>query len=411
MKLLHTADWHLGKLLEGCSRLEEQRIVLAQFCEMACTHDVDAICIAGDVFDNSHPSAAAEELFYSTIKVLSDEGRRLVIVIAGNHDQALRLEAIAPLAREHGIVIFGTPKSEILSGKYGSFDVEALDAGVFSVNFKRSGETGVFACVPYPGEKSLNEVLYNEADDEEKKAEDYTKRVARLLESRASYFRSDTVNVMISHVYTMNSTQDGSERGIMLGSSYMLPTDIFPESAQYVALGHVHRPQRVPGSHGRIRYSGSILPYRLTETVIAKQCCLVTLFPGKACEVEDLYFNNPKPIEKWVCKSYEETLERCRQEGHRSCYVYLRIYTDSFIREEQIRELKKYKSDILEIVPVFPDESQELTMESVAEKDFMELFEDYYKFRKGVAASQDLLELLAQVVEGGEDSEADFTDS
>ena len=91
--------------------------------------------------------------------------------------------------------------------------------------------------------------------------------------------------------------------------------------------------------------------------------------------------------------------------------MYLRIYTDSFIREEQIRELKKYKSDILEIVPVFPDESQELTMESVAEKDFMELFEDYYKFRKGVAASQDLLELLAQVVEGGDDSEADFTDS
>ena len=120
--------------------------------------------------------------------------------------------------------------------------------------------------------------------------------------------------MMISHVYTMNSTQDGSERGIMLGSSYMLPTDDYPGKCPVCGAGACPSASAGACSHGRIRYSGSILPYRLTETVIAKQCCLVTLFPGKACEVEDLYFNNPKPIEKWVCKSYEEALERCRQE-------------------------------------------------------------------------------------------------
>ena len=94
MRLLHTADWHLGKLLEGKSRLEEQRHVLGQFVSFAKEAQADVVCIAGDIFDNGHPSAAAESLFYDTLKKLSNHGTRLVLVIAGNYDQPSRLEAI-----------------------------------------------------------------------------------------------------------------------------------------------------------------------------------------------------------------------------------------------------------------------------------------------------------------------------
>ena len=131
MRLLHTADWHLGKLLEGKSRLEEQRHVLGQFVSFAKEAQADVVCIAGDIFDNGHPSAAAESLFYDTLKKLSNHGTRLVLVIAGNHDQPSRLEAISPLVQEHGILIYGTPKTKLPSGKYGKFAVQSLEEGVF----------------------------------------------------------------------------------------------------------------------------------------------------------------------------------------------------------------------------------------------------------------------------------------
>ena len=167
MKILHTADWHIGKLLEGKSRLEEQRIVLEQFVSIADTTNADVICIAGDVFDNGHPSAGAEMLLYHTLKELSKQGQRLVVLIAGNHDQPSRLEAIVPLAREHGIIIYGTPRTKIPSGKYGNFEIESLEEGVFSFSCK--GEKAVFACIPYVSEKTLNEVLYREEDSDEKR--------------------------------------------------------------------------------------------------------------------------------------------------------------------------------------------------------------------------------------------------
>ena len=121
MKILHTADWHLGKLLEGRSRLEEQKIVMEQLVAMAEEGQADMVCVAGDIFDNGHPSAGTEALLYQTLKDLSNGGERLVVLIAGNHDQPSRLEAVIPLVREHGILIYGTPRSKIESGQYGKF--------------------------------------------------------------------------------------------------------------------------------------------------------------------------------------------------------------------------------------------------------------------------------------------------
>lgn len=406
MKILHTADWHIGKLLEGKSRLEEQRIVLEQFVSIADTTNADVICIAGDVFDNGHPSAGAEMLLYHTLKELSKQGQRLVVLIAGNHDQPSRLEAIVPLAREHGIIIYGTPRTKIPSGKYGNFEIESLEEGVFSFSCK--GEKAVFACIPYVSEKTLNEVLYREEDGDEKRAADYAEKIGELFQKKASWYQEDTINVLVSHVFTLGCKKDGSEQGMMLGNSYLLSPEVFPEKAQYVALGHVHRPQKVIGSHGRIRYSGSPLPYRLQETVIAKQCSLVTLHPQEEAVVKEFYFDNPKPIEKWVCESYEEALKKCEENQNRPCYVYLQIYTDTYIREEQLKELKGYKEDILEVIPVFPETEQKKTGTVFTEKSFLELFLDYYQEKKGVLPEEEILETLQEILKEEEENETDF---
>ena len=406
MKILHTADWHIGKLLEGKSRLEEQKIVLEQFVSIADTTDADVICIAGDVFDNGHPSAGAEMLLYHTLKELSKQGQRLVVLISGNHDQPSRLEAIVPLAREHGIIIYGTPKTRIPSGKYGNFEIESLEEGVFSFSCK--GEKAIFACVPYVSEKTLNEVLYREEDSDEKRAADYAEKIGELFQKRAVWYEEDTINILMSHVFTLGCKKDGSEQGLMLGNSYLLPPEVFPEKAQYVALGHVHRQPKVVGSHGRIRYSGSPLPYRLQETVIAKQCSLVTLHPHEEAVVQEIYFDNPKPIEKWVCKSYEEALKKCEENQNRSCYVYLQIYTDTYIREEQLKELKSYKEDILEVIPVFPEMKQKDAGTVFTEKTFEELFLDYYQEKKGVLPEAEVLETLWEILKKEDENETDF---
>lgn len=406
MKILHTADWHIGKLLEGKSRLEEQRIVLEQFVSIADTTNADVICIAGDVFDNGHPSAGAEMLLYHTLKELSKQGQRLVVLIAGNHDQPSRLEAIVPLAREHGIIIYGTPRTKIPSGKYGNFEIESLEEGVFSFSCK--GEKAVFACIPYVSEKTLNEVLYREEDSDEKRAVDYAEKIGELFQKKASWYQEDTINVLVSHVFTLGCKKDGSEQGMMLGNSYLLSPEVFPEKAQYVALGHVHRPQKVIGSHGKIRYSGSPLPYRLQETVIAKQCSLVTLHPQEEAVVKEFYFDNPKPIEKWVCESYEEALKKCEENQNRPCYVYLQIYTDTYIREEQLKELKGYKEDILEVIPVFPETEQKKTGSVFTEKSFLELFLDYYQEKKGILPEEEILETLQEILKEEDENETDF---
>ena len=406
MKILHTADWHIGKLLEGKSRLEEQRIVLEQFVSIADTTNADVICIAGDVFDNGHPSAGAEMLLYHTLKELSKQGQRLVVLIAGNHDQPSRLEAIVPLAREHGIIIYGTPRTKIPSGKYGNFEIESLEEGVFSFSCK--GEKAVFACIPYVSEKTLNEVLYREEDSDEKRAADYAEKIGELFQKKASWYQEDTINVLVSHVFTLGCKKDGSEQGMMLGNSYLLSPEVFPEKAQYVALGHIHRPQKVIGSHGRIRYSGSPLPYRLQETVIAKQCSLVTLHPQEEAVVKEFYFDNPKPIEKWVCESYEEALKKCEENQNRPCYVYLQIYTDTYIREEQLKELKGYKEDILEVIPVFPETEQKKTGTVFTEKSFLELFLDYYQEKKGILPEEEILETLQEILKEEDENETDF---
>lgn len=137
MRIIHTADWHLGKNIEGHSRMDEQACFLADFVKIVDEQNIDLIIIAGDVYDSYNPPARAEELFYETLKQLSDGGKRLILVIAGNHDNPQRLEAPGPLARDHGILMAGIPKTVIQTGDYGNHRV--VKSGKAMLNLKSTG--------------------------------------------------------------------------------------------------------------------------------------------------------------------------------------------------------------------------------------------------------------------------------
>lgn len=401
MRILHTADWHLGKNLEGQSRLEEQEQFLETFVATVEREQVDVVVIAGDIYDSSNPPAKAERLFYDTLKRLSKHGERITVVIAGNHDNPERLVAAGPLAMEHGIIMLGTPKSVVLPGDYGRHKVVESGEGYFVVEM--NGERAVVVAVPFPSEKRLNEVLYDSMQEETEHLENYGARIKALFDSLAVHYKEDTINLLVSHLYVMNSEEGGSERSIQLGGSYLVPPNVFPEQAQYVALGHVHKPQIVPGTNHRVRYSGSPIHYNRKEISYEKKLLLVELHVGKPCDITELVLPVFKPIEVWKCDSIEAAIHRCEQEKERECWVYLEIKTDRFIQEDEIKQMKACKKDILGIRPITPEQEEEEEVVSYMERPFQEIFEEFYRKERGVDVTQETLEVLMSIVQGEEE--------
>lgn len=397
MKLIHTADWHLGKNIEGYTRLEEQRQFLKDFIKICEDEQADMIIIAGDIYDNYNPSAMAEQLFYDTLKQLSRNGRCMTVVISGNHDNPDRLTASGPLARDHGIVMAGTPNSIITPGIYGQHEITESAPGYFHAIINNEEVDMLF--VPFPSEKRLNEVYLNETDDETQKAASYGEKMSALFSSLKEHFHKDSIHLIASHLFVMDSIEDGSERSIQLGGSYMVGGDIFPETADYIALGHVHKPQKVPGCPNA-RYSGSPLPFNIKETSFHKQVISVELRAGSPCVIHELPLPVYKPIEIWHCENIEEAIEKCEENKERDCWVYLEIKTDHYIHEEDIKKMKTLKTDILSITPVLPEnDSDDFSASDIREQPFDELVKNFYRKRFQVDIGEETLALLMQIME------------
>ena len=397
MKLIHTADWHLGKNIEGYTRLEEQRQFLKDFIKICEDEQADMIIIAGDIYDNYNPSAMAEQLFYDTLKQLSRNGRCMTVVISGNHDNPDRLTASGPLARDHGIVMAGTPNSIITPGIYGQHEITESAPGYFHAII--NNEEVDMLLVPFPSEKRLNEVYLNETDDETQKAASYGEKMSALFSSLKEHFHKDSIHLIASQLFVMDSIEDGSERSIQLGGSYMVGGDIFPEIADYIALGHVHKPQKVPGCPNA-RYSGSPLPFNIKETSFHKQVISVELRAGSPCVIHELPLPVYKPIEIWHCENIEEAIEKCEENKERDCWVYLEIKTDHYIHEEDIKKMKTLKTDILSITPVLPkNDSDDFSASDIREQPFDELVKNFYRKRFQVDIGEETLALLMQIME------------
>lgn len=410
MRFLHTADWHLGKNLEGQSRLPEQEQFLRDFVLQVEKQKVDVILIAGDIYDSSNPPARAEKLFYDTLKKISADGKRLTIVIAGNHDNPERLMAVSHLAQDYGIVISGTPKTIVPTGSYGKHEVYDSGEGYIKVNFQHEDgriEKLVALVVPFPSEKRLNEVLYQDVSNEMENRETYSQRMKKLFHSLKRQFEADAINIIMSHLFVMGSQESGSERSIQLGGSYLVSGDIFPEEAQYVALGHVHKPQVVPHCP-KVRYSGSPIHYNIKEISFKKSMLLLDMKAGEECQVTKLPIPVYKPIELWHCKGIAQAIEMCKANSQRAAWVYLEIETDNFIQEEDMKRMKQAKEDILSIHPILPEQRKVENRKPMEEKSLMELFCEFYQAKRGTSVSEETLQLFADMIQ---EVEADAANS
>jgi DNA repair protein SbcD/Mre11 len=266
VKILHTADWHVGRQLRGRSRADEHEAVLASISGLARAEAVDLVIVAGDVFDSAAPSPDAERIVYRALLDLSATGAT-VLVVAGNHDNERRLQAVAPLL-ELGRVVTRA-----------SF-ARANEGGVVEVRARDGRETALVAALPFLSQRHVVKVDDLMTADAADHSLAYADRVTRLVAALAGAFHSDTVNLVAAHCMVDGGVLGGGERSAHTVFEYSVPSTAFPGSAHYVALGHLHRRQQLPGACP-IHYSGSPLQLDFGEGANDPLVLVVDAAPGR----------------------------------------------------------------------------------------------------------------------------------
>ena len=284
MRILHTADWHIGQTLNGWSREYEHQCFLAHLRDLIAAERIDALLVAGDVFDGINPSGESQRLLYQAIADFLRVNPRLQIVMtSGNHDPAQRLEAPEALLAALGVHVIGTlrregPEIDIDHHLIGLRDASGeLRAHVLAVPFLRQADlpglqlSTEAAAGAEPAITAAARALHLRMTDAAK---------IRVTKNRLANAHEDGLPLLAMGHLTCSGAfeSEGAERRILIGGEHAVPTDIFPPALDYVALGHLHRPQSLDG--GRVRYCGSPFPLSAAEIGYAHGVTLIDLDQG-----------------------------------------------------------------------------------------------------------------------------------
>lgn len=269
MRLLHTADWHVGKQLRGASRAVEHRAVLDEIVGIAVAEEVDLVIVAGDLFDTAAPSPEAQGIVYDTLLALAAGGTE-VVVIAGNHDNARALAVLGPLFARSGVRIVGEP-------------VRPADGGLHRFTARDGAPVNV-ALLPFVSKRGIVRAEQLMAGAAFEQAQLYSQRMHGLIGALCQPFVADAVNVLVGHAFVHGGATGGGERAAHLVEEYAVLAPSFPATAGYVALGHLHRAQQIAGATA-IHYPGSPLQLDFGETTAPKQVNVVELEPGLPARV------------------------------------------------------------------------------------------------------------------------------
>lgn len=299
MKVLHTSDWHVGRRIRGRDRSDEHRAVLAELVTHAQSNQVDLTIVAGDVFDTASPTAVAEEIVWRALLDLSDVAP--VVVVAGNHDNPARLDAVAPILERSGVTLVGAPRAP---GAGGVLTIEELGVKI--------------AMLPFVSQRSIVKAVDIMDADPDQHAGAYEDRLRAVVEALTAEMTTDTVNLLVSHLTVHNAVQGGGERHAHI-FGYAIPASLFPGHLSYVALGHLHRQQKMPHS-SPVWYSGSPLQLDFGEVADQKGALLVKAEPGRPATVEEIPLTSGRRL-----VSIEGTLEQVLARADEVADAYVKV--------------------------------------------------------------------------------------
>lgn len=358
MKIVHTADWHVGRTLRGRNRGEEHRAVLAELVDLVERERADLVLVAGDVFDAAAPPPEAERLVYRTLLDLADTGAQ-VVVVAGNHDHPRRLDAVAPLLSLGRVTAAGA--------------VAPPDRGGVVEVGTRSGETARIALLPFLSRRGVvrAEALLRDAADQHQAA--YAERIARIVAALCQEASSGTVNLLVGHLLVTGGTLGGGERAAHTVFEYAVPAAVFPADLHYVALGHLHRPQRIPAGCP-VWYSGSPLQLDFGETADEKAALVVDVGAARPAQVSQVSLQSGRRLRTLV--GTPEELQA--QAGHVDD-AYLKVVVRSAPRAGLAADVRAWFPEAVDVVVDSPerDERDAAARDSRAGRSPSELFAAY----------------------------------
>lgn len=403
MRILHTADWHLGKRLENFSRFPEQQAVLEEICLIAEEQAVDAVLIAGDLFDTFNPSTEAVELFYKTVKRLAGNGSRAVIAIAGNHDSPERIEAPDPLARECGIIFSGFPDSMVHPFALDQgIAVTKSDKGFLELKLPRIAFPLRLLLTPYASELRLKTFLGTEHPDTALR--DLLQQHWQKLAD--AYCDRRGVNVLAAHLFFMkNGTSPAEEPEeekpiLHLGGAQAVYSENIPEQIQYAALGHLHRKQVIDTAPCPVLYSSSPLAYSFSETNQQKYVILVDAEPGQPVTLTEIPLQQGRRLLRYRSGNIPEALAWLH--NNQAALVEITLATEDFLTAEERKQLVSAHPFIINIIPELVDNHQQATSRPDITKNRQELFADYFTHRYGQPPNDAILNLFKELLSAEE---------
>ncbi|OPJ60481.1 exonuclease SbcCD subunit D [Clostridium oryzae] len=390
MKFIHTGDWHIGKIINEFSMLEEQRFVLKQLVELIAAEKPDALLIAGDLYDRSIPPVEAVELIDDVFSKILLELKVPILVIGGNHDSGERISFCSSILTKNGLHIVGTLSKEIkkiqLKDEFGAVN---------------------FYMVPYSDPREAKSIF---EDDSLTTHEQVMLKIIENIKQDIAFHGYDR-NIMIAHGYVSNikgsSSEDDSaegpvtcdsERPLSIGGTDIIDASIF-DAFNYTALGHLHGSQKIKSD--KIRYSGSLLKYSFSEVKHKKSAAIVTLdnIGNVNVVLKEL---TPKRDMRIIKGPLKELLKpEVYSLGNTEDYIFAQLTDEG----ELVDPMQKLRS-------VYPNamglsregqaaHSQSSTSASKGYKDKskLELFCEFYKSVKGSDLSPEKLYIVTNIIE------------
>lgn len=383
IKILHTADWHLGKKLDSFSRLEEQILVMNEIVEIADQQQVDLVLIAGDLFDNFNPSVEAVELFYKTLKRLSNNGKRPVVAISGNHDSPSLIDAPDPLARECGIILIGYPNAKIQEFELNDFKITKSVEGMIELKLNSFDFPIRIIHTPYANEIRLKQYFG------ENKEEALNEVLATNWKNIANeYCDENGVNLLMAHLY-MNQKgaeileEPEGEKPIKIGNADMIFSEAIPPQIQYTALGHLHGFKNIGTKEKPVVYSSSPLCYSFSEASQTKYVSIIEAEPNQVISYHKIELKNGKPLIRKTFDDINVAVEWLNE--NQNALVELTLESDSFLKADERKLIYQAHDGIIHLIPKVKNQEVETVEYKFADqtKDMKELFADYFKSKNG----------------------------
>ena len=390
MRILHTADWHIGQRLHERQRTDEHEQFLNWLLDRIREYQVELLLVSGDIFDTALPSSESTNLYYEFLYRLYKETHTYAVITAGNHDSARHLEAPREFLKMGRIHVVGL--------------ADNADDCVFT--FPVDKPRVAVAAVPYLSESDLRHRSYETEVD---RNERYREWLKAFYADCVADMPEELPKILMGHLFVQGGEIGTSERNVQIGGATAIHASDFPENVSYAALGHLHRPQTIKGPDYPIRYSGSPIPLRFNETGYRKVVYLLDLSDdGTLIRDEEIEI----PIFKELCtvEGDEASVTSDAMTGNwdgKYIQVKLKLTAPKVGISDEIRKAFSDRGgEVLSVELELPEAQQEPTIPVEDMKRPQEIFDQFHRYKfDGVPPDDTLIQTFNELVQMVEDSE------